>query len=717
MEGLEITDAHVDNFGWALGTIAFITVTSVLVGLIARGVAHLFRQSPGEQKKIFWGFTFAGPWIVGFIIFVIGPSLASLLYSFTNYSLGDKLVFIGSGFKAGNLKDFWIELDNYRALLVETEVGSGRVFKQALFNSFYYTIIGVPLQIIAALSMAMLLNRNWPGIKLFRTIFYLPVILAASPAALLAWRYMFVSNGGFINNSLRWFADQFFVFDWLYKYWIYVAEGVNGFYSGVATAQPVGSLKFTLPAVLGVLVLFTLVGEWNKSKRERVQQVAEIMTIVLLSLMGTTGVLRTPVNLSWTFIAAIIIVGFAALNHYQGKKVLSRVWLGSGLTLFLISMVRTVSSGNLSNPDTIKYLVGLIVGIAAIIITALVVSWSARRYQLIAGILGLLLLVIVVRAIPSNFGDGGWKPFIKYMTLSSTVNAQLEEDKSEINALISDLQQNEDLSDRQKKNEIADLTGVLYDYWKIDYTNSLFSAYWVYGLLIAVLVGLAVLDERYPKARTYLLGGSLVFFIFFGVSTFLDGRAYFNAFEEIEEKAFVEGITLPNDVSHYHFVTFRDRTAHLPADTRVPLWLSNELWTKPSLVLITMWSSGASMLIFLAALKGVPGTLYEAAEVDGANTIQKFFKITLPMISPAMFYSIVIGVIAALQTFESIYIIRDPSGTNDASLRSAAYFLYTRTFNDQAIGQGAAASWILAAIIVTLTILQFRYSRWVNYEV
>lgn len=717
MEGLEITDAHLDNFGWALGTVAFIAVTSVLVGLIARGIARLFRQSPGEQKRIFWGFTFAGPWIVGFIIFVVGPSLASLLYSFTNYSLGDKLVFIGSGLKAGNFEDFWIELDNYRALLVETEVGSGRVFKQALFNSFYYTIIGVPLQILAALSMAMLLNRNWPGIKLFRTIYYLPVILAASPAALLAWRYMFVSNGGFINNTLRWFADQFFVFDCLYKYWIYIAEGVNGFYEGVAAAQPVGSLKFTLPAVLGVLILLTLVGDWNKAKRERVQQAAEIMTIILVGLIGATGVLQKPVNVSWTFIAAIIIVGFATINHYQDKKGVSRLWLGNGLALFLISLVRTISGGDLSNPDTMKYAVALLVGIAAIIITALAASRSARRYQLIATTVGILLLVVVVRAVPANFGDGGWKPLVKYMTLSSTVNEQLEEDKSEITALISDLEQNEELSDRQKKNEIADLTGVIYDYWKIDYSKSLFSAYWIYGLLIAVLVGLWVLNERYPKARTYLLGGSLAFFIFFTVSTYLDGRAYFDAFAEIEETAFVDGITLPNDVSHYHFVTFRDRTAHLPADTRVPLWLNNELWTKPSLVMITMWSSGASMLIFLAALKGVPGTLYEAAEVDGANAIQKFFKITLPMISPAMFYSIVIGVIAALQTFESIYIIRDPSGRNDASLRSAAYFLYTRTFNDQAIGQGAAASWILAAIIVTLTVLQFRYSRWVNYEV
>lgn len=121
------------------------------------------------------------------------------------------------------------------------------------------------------------------------------------------------------------------------------------------------------------------------------------------------------------------------------------------------------------------------------------------------------------------------------------------------------------------------------------------------------------------------------------------------------------------------------------------------------------------MLIFLAALKGVPRSLYEAAEVDGASTLQKFFKITLPMISPAMFYNVVIGMIAALQTFESVYILRTTQ--NEDSLASAAYFLFVRTFRQLSIGQGAAASWILTVIIVTLTILQFRYSQWVNYEV
>jgi len=123
---------------------------------------------------------------------------------------------------------------------------------------------------------------------------------------------------------------------------------------------------------------------------------------------------------------------------------------------------------------------------------------------------------------------------------------------------------------------------------------------------------------------------------------------------------------------------------------------------------------GDGDLIFLAALKGVPRQLYEAAEVDGANRIQQFLSITLPMISPAMFYNIVIGIIAALQTFDTIYILQSPS--NVSTLQSAAFFLYTRTFTQLEIGEGSAVSWILVVIILTITIFQFRYSNWVYYE-
>jgi multiple sugar transport system permease protein len=85
------------------------------------------------------------------------------------------------------------------------------------------------------------------------------------------------------------------------------------------------------------------------------------------------------------------------------------------------------------------------------------------------------------------------------------------------------------------------------------------------------------------------------------------------------------------------------------------------------------------------------------------------------MISPAMFYNLVIGIIAALQTFDTIYILQNTN--TESSLASAAYYLFNRTFRQLAVGDGAAMSWILVVIILTLTVLQFRFSRnWVHYE-
>ena len=96
--------------------------------------------------------------------------------------------------------------------------------------------MGVPLQIVAALGMALLLNQNLRGMRFFRLIFYIPVILAGGPAILLAWRYMLASNGGFVNVTLQSGAHNFFLFDWLYRGFIFVVEASTAFYAGVAPA-------------------------------------------------------------------------------------------------------------------------------------------------------------------------------------------------------------------------------------------------------------------------------------------------------------------------------------------------------------------------------------------------------------------------------------------------------------------------------------------------
>ncbi len=157
-----------------------------------------------------------------------------------------------------------------------------------------------------------------------------------------------------------------------------------------------------------------------------------------------------------------------------------------------------------------------------------------------------------------------------------------------------------------------------------------------------------------------------------------------------------------------------------PGPERVPLWLGSEglafLWNKPSVVVIMMWSAGAMMIIYLAALSGVPQSLYEAAEVDGAGPWKRFRHITLPMIAPATFYNLIIGMIATLQIFEpAVTLVRD--GGQNQSLYFAAYYLWRATFRFNQIGYGAAMSWVLLIIVLMMTFVQFKLSnRWVYYE-
>jgi ABC-type sugar transport system permease subunit len=315
------------------------------------------------------------------------------------------------------------------------------------------------------------------------------------------------------------------------------------------------------------------------------------------------------------------------------------------------------------------YIVALVVGTVPLVYSR-VGRWSRSKSWILTAVAVIFAAIVFTRVIPGQLDAG--RPWIipRYLVMTSGL-------------------------------EDAESQDYLEDVFPADTLSSL----WIYGAVAGVLFITLLLEDKKPRARRYLLYGSLVFFTLLMIGSFMDGVRYFDAFERIAEE---EG------ARNYHFARFRDSMAVFPDSNRNPAWMTSELWTKSSLILITMWSSGAGMLIFLAALKGVPQSLYEAAEVDGASRVQKFFKITLPMISPAMFYNVVIGMIAALQTFEAVYILRTPDTTD--SLASAAYYLYERTFRQLAIGEGSAMSWILALIIVTLTIMQFRYSEWVHYE-
>jgi multiple sugar transport system permease protein len=149
-----------------------------------------------------------------------------------------------------------------------------------------------------------------------------------------------------------------------------------------------------------------------------------------------------------------------------------------------------------------------------------------------------------------------------------------------------------------------------------------------------------------------------------------------------------------------------------------PFWTTDPNWVKPGLALmISVWAVGASVVIFLAALVGVPRHLYEAAEMDGASSWRRFRDVTLPMISPAIFFVVVINTINGLQTFDQVYTAffnqSTPYGTN-ASLMYAIY-IFQQAFTFFKFGYASALAWILFAIIGVITTIQIIVSRRLVY--
>jgi multiple sugar transport system permease protein len=157
--------------------------------------------------------------------------------------------------------------------------------------------------------------------------------------------------------------------------------------------------------------------------------------------------------------------------------------------------------------------------------------------------------------------------------------------------------------------------------------------------------------------------------------------------------------------------------AGLPAANRAPLWVESPLWTKMSVILLVIWGCGTMMLIFLAGLNNIPKELHEAAEVDGANGWKRFWKISFPLLTPYVFYNLVVGMIAMLQIFEPIYVLYRDSQPLVSSAISMVYYLWQSTFREFEIGYGSAISWLILVIILIVTLIQFQMQkRWVNYD-
>ena len=145
-------------------------------------------------------------------------------------------------------------------------------------------------------------------------------------------------------------------------------------------------------------------------------------------------------------------------------------------------------------------------------------------------------------------------------------------------------------------------------------------------------------------------------------------------------------------------------------------WLTTEQWVLPAIVLMLLWSGmGFDAIIYLAALRNIPRHLYEAAELDGANSWQQFWKITFPLLTPIHFYNLIIGLIGSFQVFDVIYVMTD--GGPGFSSRVFAYHLFLQAFRRFRMGYASAMAWFLFLIIFVLTLIQWRIlGRRVEYD-
>jgi len=146
-----------------------------------------------------------------------------------------------------------------------------------------------------------------------------------------------------------------------------------------------------------------------------------------------------------------------------------------------------------------------------------------------------------------------------------------------------------------------------------------------------------------------------------------------------------------------------------------PGWIFDDRWALPSLIIMSLWNIGGTVIIWLAGLMGVSESLYEAAELDGANRLQKFWFVTVPSISPTIFFNLIMGIIGALQAFGQAFVMTGGGPRNSTLLFN--FYLWRHAFSDFRMGYASALAWVLFVIIMIFTLITFKSSSfWVHYE-
>jgi multiple sugar transport system permease protein len=149
--------------------------------------------------------------------------------------------------------------------------------------------------------------------------------------------------------------------------------------------------------------------------------------------------------------------------------------------------------------------------------------------------------------------------------------------------------------------------------------------------------------------------------------------------------------------------------------TSPPRWLSSSDWALIAVMIMSVWKGfGYNMVILLAGLQGVPDELYEAANIDGASQFKKFWYVTLPMLSPTLFFVSIMGIISSFKVFDQIYMMTE--GGPGRATNVLVYYIYRESFQNNRFGYASAVSYVLFAIILIITLIQFRgQKKWVNY--
>ncbi len=149
---------------------------------------------------------------------------------------------------------------------------------------------------------------------------------------------------------------------------------------------------------------------------------------------------------------------------------------------------------------------------------------------------------------------------------------------------------------------------------------------------------------------------------------------------------------------------------------KLPDWMGNEHLALPALIMMSTWGVGAGMVILLAGLKGIPDFYYEAATLDGAGPVSKFRAVTVPMVSPAIIFAFVTGLIGSFQSFTQVFVMTGGEGGPNNSTRFYMLHLYDAAFNNLRMGYASALAWILFVVVFIASMAQFRLNRYVYYE-